>query len=153
MPLAEAERCIRASCPPEVCRQCGKARVRVVEKGQEAEDDGARSYLPEGPARLAAHRDSLRRDGQDHDNPFGTRQTTGWTSCPCAAYEPGVVLDPFAGTGTTLLAAQKLGRRAIGIELSEEYLEQAVTRLTVGDKGLRQMVAARRAGAEQGVLL
>jgi site-specific DNA-methyltransferase (adenine-specific) len=46
---------------------------------------------------------------------------------------PGeVVLDPFAGTGTTLLAARQLGRRAIGIEISEDYCAQAVDRLAQG---------------------
>ena len=37
----------------------------------------------------------------------------------------GVALDPFCGTGTTLLVARQLGRRGIGIDLCAEYIEQA----------------------------
>ncbi len=150
MPLKEAERAILASVPPEVCRSCGLARVRVVEK----------ENVREHPQREGRKdRNKADYDGEDYavrESGLGLTwedRTTGWSTCPCADYEPGVVLDPFSGTGTTLLAAQKLGRRAIGIELSEEYLQQAMTRLTVGDVGLRQLVKARRDGSEQGVLL
>jgi SAM-dependent methyltransferase len=48
---------------------------------------------------------------------FAKRITVGWTTCPCADYRPGVVLDPFMGTGTTLNVAADLGRRAIGVDL------------------------------------
>jgi site-specific DNA-methyltransferase (adenine-specific) len=43
--------------------------------------------------------------------------------------EEDVVLDPFIGSGTTALAAQKLNRRYIGIELQAEYIEIAQTKL------------------------
>ncbi|MCB2264276.1 MAG: site-specific DNA-methyltransferase [Candidatus Thiosymbion ectosymbiont of Robbea hypermnestra] len=48
-------------------------------------------------------------------------------TCP----EGGIVLDPFAGTGTTMLAAKHLGRKSVGLELSREYIEIARERCNV----------------------
>lgn len=47
-----------------------------------------------------------------------------------AASNPGeIVLDPFVGSGTTVVAARRLGRRYVGIDLSEQYVEKTRARL------------------------
>src|SRR5699024_4843940 len=45
--------------------------------------------------------------------------------CP----EDGTVLDPFSGSGTTLVAARQVGRSAIGIDLNPDYHDIAISRL------------------------
>ena len=43
--------------------------------------------------------------------------------------EPGIVIDPFCGTGTTLVAAKLLGKSYIGIDISQEYVNYTLKRL------------------------
>ncbi len=56
----------------------------------------------------------------------------------------GVVLDPFAGSGTTGVAALLEGRRFVGIELTEEYTQIARERLHAAE--LNMSLEAFRAG-------
>lgn len=50
---------------------------------------------------------------------FAKKRTIGWSDCGCGSYfRPGIVMDPFKGTGTTLRVAANLGRSAIGVDLA-----------------------------------
>ncbi len=74
------------------------------------------------------------------------KERAGWHGCQMpeqllgrivrASSNPGdLVLDPFAGSGTTLAVARKLGRRALGFELSPDYAERARARLETAQPG------------------
>jgi DNA modification methylase len=74
------------------------------------------------------------------------KERAGWHGCQMpemllgriinACSNPGeTVLDPFGGSGTTLVTAKKLGRQFIGFELSKNYADQIQTRLTAATVG------------------
>jgi site-specific DNA-methyltransferase (adenine-specific) len=56
------------------------------------------------------------------------------------SYKNDVILDPFAGSGTSLVAAETLDRRWVGIELSPNYCEVANSRVKPFIEGKRQQV-------------
>ncbi len=81
-------------------------------------------------------RSVLRASNMNGRNPIHPTQKPLAVLAPLVEYSVpagGLVLDPFAGSGSTLLTARSLGRRAIGIEANEEYCEKAAKRLSEPD--------------------
>jgi DNA methylase len=125
-------RLILAMCPQRVCTVCGKASERVVETTNAVGHATHRSSWYSGAdprdKRRDAHRD-INAVAPDR----AERITPGWTDCHCTNdgthWRTGIVLDPFAGSGTTLEAAQAVGRHAIGIDLDERNADLARERV------------------------
>lgn len=84
------------------------------------EDDGTRLM------RSVVKVKSVRSGQHETEKPIGILDPLIRYACP----EGGLVVDPFAGSGSTLDAARQSGRRAIGIEANEEYAERAALRLS-----------------------
>ncbi|MEA9586892.1 site-specific DNA-methyltransferase [Xanthomonas sp. WHRI 10064A] len=81
---------------------------------------------------------------------FAKKRTTGWTDCGCnAGFRPGVVLDPFKGTGTTLRVAKRLQRSAIGVDFAP-LTDRAVWSDSGTDNEAEKGRGSRRVGAAGG---
>jgi len=139
-------RLILGWCPQEVCSECGEGRAPVVDKTTTG------AIEVDGADRLHGHRnDEARHAGRIGDV---SATITGY-ACACpdntAPSTPGVVLDPFAGTGTVPMVARALGRTGIGVDLSADYLRLANWRVFQSGHAAKTM---RRTNQErQGSLL
>jgi DNA modification methylase len=116
------EPCILAGCPERCCAECGAGWERVVER------TAATPQQRTGYTMHCGGRNDGERPGHFVDH---TCRTIGHRpTCECnAATIPGTVLDPFAGSGTTLAVAIEHGRNSIGIELNPAYIDLANKRI------------------------
>lgn len=116
-PEALVERCLKAATSERgCCPVCRKPWERVVEKEVVTNGNGRNKIS-----------DADWKDGWE-GVPRGTLNvtTTGWR--PTCAHEaqpvPCTVFDPFAGSGTTLLVAKRMGLHGVGLDLSYKYLRE-----------------------------
>lgn len=123
---------IKMMCPEKVCRTCGKPSERITGEATYERTDTDRV-----PARLAMNDGQRVAEGvNQHKQTNGANtsvtrnvETLGWSSCGHDDWRRGVVLDPFAGSGTTLAVATGLGRDAIGIDLDARNYDLARDRV------------------------
>lgn len=117
------------------CSECGAPWVRVTETSYEPT---ARTSPP-NKGRLGAFGERAANMTRDGFVPNREKQvtTTGWRpSCSHDAPSvPCLVLDPFIGSGTTGIVAEKFGRRWVGLDLSEDYI--AIAQKRTAQTGLR----------------
>lgn len=104
------------------CATCGAPWEREVETKHYGSWGQKTEFVADQPNGLR---------GENFYRAYEPPRTTGRhpTCDHQAAAIPCTVLDPFAGSGTTLLVAQRLGRHGIGIDLSEPYCRLAQARL------------------------
>lgn len=128
------EKPLKCGCPAEVCKYCGKARVRITKTTTDENNIPKEGWKK-------SYKGKVELDGSPQDRSVSElfkeslskrRETTGWSDCSCPQedkYEPGVVLDIFAGSGTVGRVAEELGRSSILVDIKPDYCEMAFKRL------------------------
>lgn len=119
-PSELVRRMLLATTPVECCGQCGAGYAPVVVK--------ERIPTREGTNAIPVGNSGANRDPQRH---IQRTVIQGYRpACRCnAPAGRSLVLDPFAGSGTTLQVARHYGRDSVGIELSETYAAMARERI------------------------
>ena len=91
-------------------------KARIVQNGTDRNAESVRKLALEAKKVLG---------GYFREFTFAKRRSLGWTDCGCGSpFMPGVVLDPFMGTGTTLDVANRMGRSAIGVDLDLSQMNE-----------------------------
>lgn len=141
-PIGLPALCIQASTSEEgSCSTCGAPLVRELEIVSKQEREWASRYGDEG------------RGFKGHKVPHldpPVYETKGWKkscACPEGRLRGCLVLDPFAGSGTTLQAAYWSGRDYLGVEINAEALPEIESRLE-SVSGRASAYAANREGME-----
>ena len=119
---------IKAGCPEFVCKKCGKSREKIFnyEKNEKIKEGISKNKYSNNK------QESEVRQGFNSSRVYiePTITQRGLTDCGCGeGFKPGIVLDPFFGSGTTGLVALKQNKKFIGIELNPEYIKIAQSRL------------------------
>ncbi|MEN6644010.1 MAG: site-specific DNA-methyltransferase [Armatimonadia bacterium] len=126
-PVSLVERCIAMACPIWVNGDNSLVERRI-EMVPYIEGRGSDRYMGKRSLVAADDGGEMRamcgRNDTGHDYVPRKPVTLGWTECDPEG-QAGIVLDPFCGTGTTGVAALKLGRSFIGIDLYDAYCEIA----------------------------
>jgi len=121
-PAALIEPCIKAGTSEYgVCPKCGAPWKRMTKRRRLSRPELPKDDPRYRPSRYSGAYENINGKG---DAGYTEVTTVGWgPACKCDAGEPvpATTLDPFAGSGTTLLVVQRLGRNSIGIDLSEDY--------------------------------
>jgi hypothetical protein len=129
---------IKAMTPDRVCRTCGEPSRRIVGKSERYQE--ARRLLSVRAGSDWDNNSGNRADGlpsaaaraklSDGSEFTGAEYTTlGFSDCSHDNWRPGLVLDPFAGSGTTLSVASGHGRDSIGIDIDERNYRLALDRV------------------------